>query len=171
MLNKTKRPLAIWITQGLIAILFLRNLAGIMLILAVDTPKTGSLDVRLFQISYTAAFLLVLAIALWGLQKRREYGRWIALIALVGVLAQSFYGQHSRVIWRYLLHGEHLRLNDSDSESTGYIEYSYDQQLAVAATLEVFFIILLIVLITLLVFNKGVRRFFQEETPHCVKSA
>lgn len=85
MHTPTKRPASVWIAQLILGLFGMLALAGLILGVVyfgsnIDGPMLGAFALAaLFQIFW---LLLVLG-AFWGLQKRKNWGRWLT----VGILA------------------------------------------------------------------------------------
>ena len=82
--TKPKRPVTVWLAQGLLLIFLLIWLVSLVLNL-VGVARNGS-DASALRI--LIAFLIItgyglmLLVAFWGLAKRRMYGKWLGVASL-----------------------------------------------------------------------------------------
>jgi hypothetical protein len=80
--NKMKRPPTIWLTQALVIIFALLILFALLInVIVLLTHLDGefSLFRTLLGYSMMLSVVLLLAIASWGLAKRKNYGRWLSV--------------------------------------------------------------------------------------------
>jgi hypothetical protein len=116
MENKTKRPVSVWITQILLAVGIL--LAPIFLIrqlfelfscfLTNGLQQCLTLDRTINLIGGCLLFILVL-LAFWGLQKRKQYGKWLGLLFLVLMMMAAITGSsYFQLIYRAIASGQAL---------------------------------------------------------------
>ncbi len=55
----------------------------------------------------TGGYLTLAAIGLWGLQRRKKYGRWIGILFWAGFVAILLSSDSSRMVYHFILHGSH----------------------------------------------------------------
>ena len=144
-----KRPPTIWLTQALVAIFGLVILFAFLVNLVVLLPHLSegfSIIPVLLACSVMLGVVLLLAIASWGLAKRRNYGRWLS------------------VLWLLLFWGLLILMNlRRPSGPYQYYEYDNSAQLAGAVFAQVLLHGLILLLILRLSFSKSVKEFFRKE--------
>jgi len=97
--RKPRRPVTIWIVQIWLAFLLLGGVAAAMLesgrlITIGSQGETAGKPFVLFTtffVAFIAAYLGVVGAAFVGLQRRKAYGRWLAIAILVAFLAYDVY--------------------------------------------------------------------------------
>jgi hypothetical protein len=174
MNGEVKRPLSVWVTQILVLFTLIPGIGlTILHVFSCFLPIGVSLcwsAKGLIEIGLASGFLIMLALALWGLQKRKKYGKWFGVIVLtimaVGLILRSEYVQ---VISRSLLFGQPLPPPPyygwkglMEPYSYGYSSYS---DLVTKAAFEIISRILFVLLIINLAFAKSVQRFFSKAKP------
>ena len=100
MENSMKRPVSVWIAQILILISGLPfSFIALLSVLSdsIFLKQAGPTAFSLFAVVLFAILKLALVsvyiFAFWGLAKRKEYGRWLAIIWLVLIIGLSVVGQ------------------------------------------------------------------------------
>jgi hypothetical protein len=144
-----KRPPTIWLTQALVAIFGLLLLSALLLnlvVLVTHLDDGFSIVRTLLVYGMILGIVLPLAIASWGLAKRKNYGRWLSVFLLL-------------LFWALLI------LMKVRRPSGPYQHYEYDNpaQLAGAVIVQVVLHGLILLLILRLSFSKRVGEFFREE--------
>lgn|GEM_PF-5832688 len=82
--RRASRPLAVWSLAFLLAALALFWTVGLIgLLAAIVTGKTGNVAL-LFPISLQVFQLAVVVTAVAGMLRRRQWGRWLGLLAIGG---------------------------------------------------------------------------------------
>jgi hypothetical protein len=144
-----KRPPCIWLTQALVTVFGLLILFAFLMNFVVLLTHLGdefSVVRTLIVYAVMLGVVLVLAIASWGLAKRKNYGRWLSAFLLL-------------LFWGLLIL---LKLR-RPSGPHKYYEYENPTQLAAAVIFEVLLHGLILFLIFRLSFSKRVREFFRPE--------
>ena len=144
-----KRPPTIWLTQSLLILFALLLLSAFLLNVAVLLTHLGNeLSIVRILIVYAIwlSIVLLLAVAFWGLAKRKNYGRWL------GVLSLLFF-------WGLII----LIKLRRPSGPYQYYEYDNPAQLAGAIIIQVVLHGLILLLILRLSFSKRVTDFFRKE--------
>jgi hypothetical protein len=144
-----KRPPSIWLTQALVIIFGLLILFAFLINFVVLLTHLGeefSIVRTLLVYAVMLGVVLVLAIASWGLAKRKNYGRWLSVFLLL-------------LFWGLLL----LMKLRRPSGPYQYYEYDNPAQLAGAVIVQVVLHGLILLLILRLSFSKSVREFFRKE--------
>jgi len=145
MSDTTKRPPTVWLAQTLLIIFTLLWLGA----LVINLAKLPSRVVRGASITHVTVlfstmcgFMVVLLASLWGLAKRKMYGRWLAVVSLI-------------VLWAFILLAQLYGL---------WKVFGHDSsvELVVAALFYVLHGVFL-ALILRLAFAKSVREFFRKE--------
>jgi hypothetical protein len=144
-----RRPPTIWITQALVIIFALLILFALLINVAVLlTHLEGEFSIigTLIGYSIMLGVVLLLAIASWGLVKRKMYGRWLGVLSLL-------------LFWGLLVLAKLWR----PSGPYQYYEYDNPAQLAGAVIVQVLLHGLILLLVLRLSFSKSVRKFFRNE--------
>ncbi|HKO45892.1 MAG TPA: hypothetical protein VJU84_21625 [Pyrinomonadaceae bacterium] len=144
-----KRPPIIWLTQSLLILFALLLLSAFVLNVVVLLTHWGNeLSIVRIMIVYAVwlSIVVLLAVAFWGLAKRKNYGRWL------GVLSLLFF-------WGLII----LIKLRRPSGPYQYYEYDNPAQLAGAVIIQVVLHGLILLLILRLAFSKSVREFFRKE--------
>ncbi len=144
-----KRPPTIWLTQSLLILFALLLLSAFLLNVAVLLTHLGNeFSIVRILIVYAVwlSIVLLLAVAFWGLAKRKNYGRWL------GVLSLLFF-------WGLMI----LTKLRRPSGPYQYYEYDNPAQLAGAIIVQVLLHGLILLLILRLSFSKRVTDFFRKE--------
>jgi hypothetical protein len=148
MSTKPKRPVTVWLAQGLLLIFLLVWLASLFLNL-VGLARNGS-DASVLRILVgfliIAGYGLMLLIAFWGLARRRMYGKWL------GVASLSF-------IWLLVLY---IQIHPPQGP---YQRFEYQNSAEVAGAVITALVIssLFLMVILRLAFAKNVARFFKHD--------
>ena len=143
-----KRPVTVWLAQGLLLIFLLVWLVSLVLNL-VGVARNGS-DASALRI--LIAFLIItgyglmLLVAFWGLAKRRMYGKWL------GVASLSF-------IWLLTLY---VQIRPPRGPYQRY-EYQNSAEVAGAVIAALVTSSLFVIVILRLAFAKNVARFFKPD--------
>ena len=144
-----KRPPTIWLTQALVIIFALLILFAFLVNFVVLLTHLGeefSIVRTLLVYAVMLGVVLLLAIAFWGLAKRKNYGRWLSVSLLL-------------LFWGLLI----LMKLRRPSGPYQYYEYDNPAQLAGAVIVQVLLHGLILLLILRLSFSKSVREFFRKE--------
>ena len=139
MRDKIGRPPSVWLTQIMLGLFTLLCFA--ILVLSLTTPSEGGSGVRptVRGMSILFGVLCLLLVSLWGLAKRKAYGRWLGLLSLI-------------LEWVFILHAELSR--EEWPQEPGHLAY-----------VIIFHGLLHVVVLTSifgLAFAKGVKAFFRE---------
>ena len=144
-----KRPPSIWLTQALVIIFGLLILFAFLINFVVSLTHLGeefSIVRTLLVYAVMLGVVLVLAIASWGLAKRKNYGRWLSVFLLL-------------LFWGLLV----LMKLRRPSGPYQYYEYDNPAQVAGAVIVQVVLHGLILLLILRLSFSKSLREFFRKE--------
>lgn len=144
-----KRPPSIWLTQALVIIFGLLLLCAFLInfiVLLTHLGEEFSIVRTLLVYSVMLGVVLLLAIASWGLAKRKNYGRWLGVLSLL-------------LFWGLLIL---LKLR-RPSGPYQYYEYDNPTQLVGAIIVQVLMHGLILLLILRLSFSKRVGEFFRKE--------
>lgn len=144
-----KRPPIIWLTQSLLILFALLLLSAFVLNMVVLLTHWGNeLSIVRIMIVYAVwlSIVVLLAVAFWGLAKRKNYGRWLGVLSLL-----FFWGLIVLIKLR------------RPSGPYQYYEYDNPAQLAGAVIVQVLLHGLVLFLILRLSFSKSVREFFRKE--------
>jgi hypothetical protein len=144
-----KRPPIVWLTQSLLILFALLLLSAFLLNVAVLLTHWGNeLSIVRIMIIYAVwlSIVLLLAVAFWGLAKRKNYGRWLSVLSLL-----FFWGLIILIKLR------------RPSGPYQYYEYDNPAQLAGAVIVQVLLHGLILFLILRLSFSKSVREFFRKD--------
>lgn len=99
MSDKIKRPPSVWLAQIMLGLFTLLCFA--ILVISLTTPSEGGSGggptVRGMSILFGTAGLLL--VSLWGLAKRKAYGRWLGLLSLILEWVFILYAELSREEW------------------------------------------------------------------------
>jgi heme/copper-type cytochrome/quinol oxidase subunit 4 len=107
------RPPSIWITQILLALPFL-NLAIALPVTVFQCFSSESVQSclstpKIISFAVACLMLVLLLLAFWGLQKRKRYGKWLAVALLVGGMVVAITEGHSlQLIYRLITQGQAL---------------------------------------------------------------
>jgi hypothetical protein len=144
-----KRPSIVWLTQSLLILFAVLVLSAFLLNVAILLTHWDS-DLSIVRIIIVYAvwlsIVLLLAVAFWGMAKRRNYGRWLGVLSLL-------------LFWGFLI----LMKLQRPSGPYKYYEFDNTAQLAGAVAVQVVLHGLILVLILRLSFSKSVREFFRKE--------
>ncbi len=157
-----KRPPSVWIAQtlvlffGLVVIFGLLANIGAVIKQMTITSQTGALWGRLLSLLLGLLIAIMIVAVFWGLQKRKQYGRWggiliIGLIFLVNAISPS-----SRLLYSALRNG----LSTTESLPSPYYNFDNQPQLIGGIIANLTIQLLLLLLICRLAFAQKVRRFF-----------
>ena len=144
-----KRPPSIWLTQALVIIFGLLILFAFLINFVVLLTHLGeefSIVRTLLAYAMMLGVVLLLAIAFWGLAKRKNYGKWLGVLSLL-------------LFWVLLI----LMKLRRPSGPYQYYEYDNPAQLAGAVIVQVLLHGLILFLILRLSFSKSAREFFGKE--------
>ena len=159
MKNKIKRPISVWLTQGvliifaLVAVLYpIRHIQGKLDELSYYNTSLRDASAPLigFIIAETIVFLpiiLISALAFWGLLRRKRYGRWLTIAIFL--------------IWIILRIIDFVR---TPVPRIGDVGLAVGAQ-ARAELFEILIAALTLFLLYRLVMGKAVSNFFARETP------
>jgi len=146
--SKPKRPVTVWIAQGLL--IFFNLIWLVTFILSLVALARNGFDALRLRIVIGGLLLigygLVLLIAFWGLAKRRVYGKWLAVVSL------SF-------IWLIFLYAQLRRFQGPYR----YYEYENTAEVVGAVIGAVAISSLFLIVILRLAFAKSVARFFKHD--------
>jgi hypothetical protein len=177
MEQRSAKPSSIWLTQFLLLsmILFVGifYFPAILLDLAPRCSTTGLqtclIGKVILDLTSTVFLLAVLLLAVWGLQRRKRYGKWLGVAVLlffmVGFMGQSPYFQ---MIYRLTAAGIPLptppyecALNRVMISKRNYCGYSSYPDLVLRATLDILFPAILLGFLAIRVaFGQAATRFF-----------
>lgn len=100
MKKLTRRPISIWIAQILLllagipfSIVLFFSLIGDAAFLAANQLTFFSVVGTFVFLIVKIAFVLLFFFAFWGLAKRKNYGRWLAVVAILMIVALSVLGK------------------------------------------------------------------------------
>jgi hypothetical protein len=144
-----KRPPSIWLTQALVIVFGLLILFAFLINFVVLLTHLGeefSIVRTLLVYAVMLGVVLVVAIASWGLAKRKNYGRWLSVFLLLLFLGLLLLIKLRR-----------------PSDPYQYYEYDNPAQLAGAVIVQVVLHGLILLLILRLSFSKSVSEFFRKE--------
>jgi hypothetical protein len=146
--TKPKRPVTVWLAQGLLLFFLLVWLVSLVLNL-VGVARNGS-DASALRIlvgfSIITGYGLMLLIAFWGLARRKMYGKWL------GVASLSF-------IWLLVVY---IQIRPPRGPYQRY-EYQNSAQVAGAVIAVLVISSLFLIVILRLAFAKNVARFFKHD--------
>ena len=93
--NGTKRPATVWITQILLSVfacIWLLSLAfNLALLVANGTQR--SIGRVVIGVAILSAMIILLLAAVWGLARRKVYGKWLGVLSLIILWATIVYTQ------------------------------------------------------------------------------
>jgi uncharacterized membrane protein len=172
--DEVRRPLSVWLTQALFLMVIVQFAIALLLMVFFCFLKGEMGDCfASSRISYLVrafgAFLLM-SLAFWGLQKRKQYGRWLGVIILVASTLVSITRSHYfQLFYDAIVEGQSLpvppyecwkiRLANVDQTSCGYSSYS---DLALRSLFDILPQILLGLLAWRLISGRPVKRFFKQ---------
>ena len=95
MKNKSKRPISIWIAQILISIptLLFFALALMQFVAMLGSLSSGRALLLIIPILFILGFAFLFSVSIWGMAKRRTYGRWLGVVSLSLMMLFSLAGQ------------------------------------------------------------------------------
>lgn len=143
-----KRPPSVWLTQILLVVFAVLWLGILILNLVRLLGRFSDID-SIFRVAIVSTvilvFVLFLLIAFWGLARRKRFGKWLGLVALI-------------LIWIVIVYSQVF------PSGGPYKRYEYDNtaQLAGAFVTLSFVHIGLLVLILRLGLSKKVNQFFEK---------
>ncbi|PSB20325.1 hypothetical protein C7B65_07720 [Phormidesmis priestleyi ULC007] len=171
--DQVRRPLSVWLTQALFLMVILQFSIALLLMVFLCFSKDEIKDCfSLSRIPYLVgsfgAFLLI-GLAFWGLQNRKQYGRWLGAIILVASMVVGITRSHYfQLFYGAVFEGQPLpvppykcwetNVLKVDQTSCGYSSYS---DLVLQGVLDLFPDILLGFLALRLIFGRAVKRFFK----------
>jgi Ca2+/Na+ antiporter len=167
--TRAKRPTSVWLTQALAIAWFISALATLLMTLLEGArelrPETASAGFFMWGSSYGAiiaraglvAFLSF--ITFWGLQRRKKYGRWSAIVLLALFLVMRMFDEEFSRLYRYLIHGGSALQN----LPSPYLGYSSEGEMLGSILAMITIIPLIIILILRLALAKSVSVFFEGE--------
>ena len=145
MENKPKRPLIIWLIQGVLALTAVWSVTLIFFATIYSTSEI--VRTYFFDLSLVAVFFVCLPLlACWALGFRKTYGRflaWISLFCLCIFFVQKFVLSLQNLL--------------------GYVVAPYQPNRLIALAISVVIILFLLVLMFNLTFNKRVSNFYAPE--------
>jgi hypothetical protein len=146
MSTKLKRPPSVWLTQILLIIFALVFSLTLLLNLALVLKREGEIPLIavLLLCAVNLGVVLLFLTSIWGLAKRRNYGRWLGVVSLT-------------LIWVLMLLGQLFR----PSGPLPYYEFTNTAQLVGAAIATVCINALFLLLILRLAFAKSANDFFR----------
>jgi hypothetical protein len=158
MENKTRRPASIWITEVIIIMVTLAWLSPSIFYL-IRCWRTFSLLTRpiLMLFLYIAIITSITTFTLWGLHKRKVYGRWLGVGLLILLLGLMLRSPSSRMAYTYIFSLGSKR----EALPPSYYEYSNQSQLMGGITATLLFDAGLLLLILRLAFAKPAKRYFE----------
>jgi hypothetical protein len=140
-----KRPPSVWITQGIITIFSLLFLSGVLRsIFLSHFEVSGQVLLRLILLTTLMAIWIG---AFWGLVKKTQWGKWLAVLSLAILLGFIIYNNYFPV-----------------SGSVKTFEYSNDAQRAGGRDGKILIQLSLILLMSRLLFSKKVNHFFHRHS-------
>ncbi|MBW4691748.1 MAG: hypothetical protein KME27_08245 [Lyngbya sp. HA4199-MV5] len=107
-----RRPASVWITQILLLFTVLLSLRAVVIsfqlcpISASEACPIG-LTQRLLELIFAVVYLTLAIVGLWGLQRRKKYGRWLGILFWAGFVAVLLSSDGSRMVYHFILHGSH----------------------------------------------------------------
>jgi thiol:disulfide interchange protein len=78
-----KRPPTIWLNQAIFGLLLLFAFLTNFVVLLTHLGEEFSIVRTLLVYSMMLGVVLLLAIAFWGLARRKNYGRWLGILSLL----------------------------------------------------------------------------------------
>lgn len=171
------RPPSVWITQIYLvpSLVSLAILLPISLFQCFSSEQTLSCSSPPRIASFVTGFLTLVLVFLtfWGLQKRKRYGKWLAVSLLIGGMVAAIAESHSlQLIYRSITQWQPLpdppyECWESDElltirrrQSCGYSSY---QELALRIILDALPALLLGFLAVRLLYSHAAKRFFHEQ--------
>lgn len=106
----SSRPASVWITQILLLLTVLPGLRAVINsfqrcpIFASEACPVG-LNQRLFDLIFAVVYLTLIVVGLWGLQRRKKYGRWLGILFWAVFIAVLLSSDSSRMVYHFILHG------------------------------------------------------------------
>jgi hypothetical protein len=137
-----KRPPSIWITQGIIAIFALLFFSGVLRSLFRSGFEINGWT--LFRLILITTLMAIWIGAFWGLVKKTQWGKWLAVLSLAILLG-------------FINYSNYVAVNRPVKE----FEYSNDAQRAGGRDSKILIQLSLILLMSRLIFSKKVNRYFQ----------
>ncbi|UBF25078.1 hypothetical protein K9N68_26105 [Kovacikia minuta CCNUW1] len=174
MNGEVKRPLSVWITQILVLFTLIPGIGlTILHLFECFLPMTATVcwsPQGAIEILSANTFLLMLVLTFWGLQKRKQYGKWLGIIVLtVLTIALLLRSEYLQVIYRFILFGQQIPPPPyygwkglAASYSYGYSSYS---DLATKVLFELLVRGSLILVMVNLAIGKSVQRFLSRSQP------
>jgi hypothetical protein len=176
MNNSIYRPPSVWITQALLVPFLISTAIALPIALfqCFSAEQTQSCSSPIIVTSFATglfSFVLVL-LTFWGLQKRKQYGRWLAVILLVGGMVVAIADSHTlQLIYRSITQWQPLPAPPYEcwekehafspiSYSCGYKTY---QELALRISLDVIPALLLGFLAARLLYSRPAKLFFNND--------
>lgn len=173
--DQVRRPLSVWLTQALFLMVILQFAITLLLMLFLCFSKGGLEDCwspsRIFYLVGSFGALMLIGLAFWGLQNRKQYGRWLGAIILVSSIAVGTTRSHYfQMLYGAIVRGQSLpvppyecwkwRVGSVDQTSCGYSTYS---DLALRGFLDILFPQILLGLLAMrLISSRAVKRFFKQ---------
>ncbi len=173
--DQVRRPLSVWLTQALFLMVILQFSIALLFMLFLCFSK-GELEdcwspSRISYLVGSSGEVLLTGVAFWGLQNRKQYGKWLGAIALVYAMWVGITGSHYfQLFYSAIARGQSLpvppyecwkwRVGSVDQTSCGYSTYS---DLALRGVLDILFPHILLGLLALrLISSRAVKRFFKQ---------
>lgn len=173
--DEVKRPLSVWLTQALFLIVILQfAIAGLFVIFFCFSKGEANCFSRSRITDLVGAFgiLLLMTLAFWALQRRKQSGRWLGAIILVAAMLVGMARNHYfQLFYGAIVEGRPLpippyecwkqSLANIEQTSCGYSSYL---DLALRGVLGILFPqILLGLLASRLIYSHAVKRFFDQQ--------
>lgn len=173
--DQVRRPLSVWLTQALFSMVILQFSIALSLMLFLCFSKGGLEDCwspsSISHLVGSFGALMLIGLAFWGLQNRKQYGRWLGAIILVTAMCAGITSSHYfQLFYSAIVRGQSLpippyecwkwRAQSVDQTSCGYSTYS---DLALRGVLDILFPQILLGLLALrLISSHAVKRFFKQ---------
>lgn len=168
--DQVKRPLSVWLTQALFLIVILQFTIVLLLMLLVCLPKGCWSLLRTPYLIESSGQVLLMGAAFWGLQNRKQYGKWLGAISLVYGMWVSTTGSHYfQQFYSAIFEGQSLpvppnncwegRVGSVDQTSCSYSNYL---DLVLRGVSALFPELLLGFLTLRLIFGRAVKRFLKQ---------
>ncbi|MGV0024489.1 hypothetical protein [Phormidesmis priestleyi] len=160
------RPFIVWVTQAIMLMM--------LFIIPMSVINSFSACLKLEGRCWTPNFVLevalvigifsTIALGFWGLQHRKNYGRWLGVLVLAGFTAIVLSSDSSKMVYHFMLHGNHdlpKLYPKSYYKDFPLNQWSPTQRgLVIDAFVTISLNLLLIVSTLYLAFSKSIKAFF-----------
>lgn len=172
MSSKISRPASVWITQVLLLFIVLSGLGAVVKSFQVCPISESEicsvgLTQRFFELIFAGGYLTSGVVGLWGLQRRKKYGRWIGILVWTALIVTVLSSNETRMVYHFILYGSHdlpkLYPGAYYKDFPMNRFYPTHSGLVINSVLSILFNLLLVALAAHFSLAKTVRQFFSSQ--------